>query len=308
MSDVSVFAGTGNPALAAAAVAELGLALSPCTVSRFPDGELSVELEVSVRGHDVFLVQPTAPPVNDNLMELLVLADAARRASAARITAVIPYFGYARSDKRSGRRGPVTASAVARMLEGAGVAHVVTVEVHTPQLEGFFHVPIDDLSAVGTLCAELRSRVSSDAVVVSPDLGGARRASEYSQRLGLPTAVCRKRRTSGTEVSVSEVIGAVAGRPCIIVDDMITTGGTVAECARALREAGARPEPLVAATHGVFAPGARERLAAAGARAVLVTDTIAQAPASGVEVVSVAPLLGAALRRLVSEASLSDLV
>lgn len=307
MNDVTLFAGTGNPALAAAAVEGLGLTLSPCTVERFPDGEVSVELDVSVRGHDVFLLQPTAPPVNDNLMELLVLADACRRAAAARITAVIPYFGYARSDKRAGRRAPVTASAVAHMLEGVGIDHVLTVDVHTPQLEGFFHVPIDDLSAVGTLCQALHHRVPGESVVVSPDLGGARRAAEYSQRLGMPTAVCRKQRASGTEVSVVEVIGDVVGRPCLIVDDMITTGGTVAACARALRAALARPELVVAATHGVFSRGARERLAAAGARTVFVTDTIAQEPASGLEVVSVAPLIGAALRRLMTEASLSDL-
>ena len=308
MDTFAIVAGTGSSALAAAAAAELGVSLCPCAVDRFPDGEVAVELGASVRGRTVFLVQATAPPVNDHLVELLVMADACRRASAARITAVVPYFGYARSDKRDGKRRPITASAVSVLMESIGIDHVVTVDVHTPQLEGFFRIPIDNLSAVPTLCAALHHHVPGNAVVVSPDLGGLRRATEYSQRLGMPAAVCRKQRTSGTEVSVTQVIGDVSGRPCVIVDDMITTGGTVAECVRALRDAGARPPFTVAATHGVFTPGSRERLAEAGVRDIVVTDTIAQPHlGEGLRVVSIAGLLAHALRRLGSDASLSTL-
>ena len=226
---VALFAGTANRPLASAVAGELGIALGDCVIERFPDGEVAVELEESVRGRDVFVVQPTAPPVNDHLGELLVFADACRRADAKRVTAIVPYFGYARSDKREGRRVPVTARAVADLMEAVGIDHVVTLDAHTPQLEGFFHVPIDNLSAVGLLCAALGSRLSADAVIVSPDLGGVKRATEYGERLGRPVAICVKWRTSGTEVAVSQVIGDVRGKPCVVVDDMITTGGTIAE-------------------------------------------------------------------------------
>lgn len=307
MDGCMLLAGTGNTALASATAACLGVALGACVAERYPDGEISVELGESVRGYEVFLLQPTAPPVNDHLIQLVVLADACRRAAARRITAVIPYFGYARSDKREGRRRPVTASVVAHMLQEAGIDHVVAVDVHSPQLEGFFHIPIENLSAVSLLCAALRDAVPAGAVVVAPDLGAARRATEYSQRLGLPTAVCRKHRLSGADVAITQVIGDVRDRPCLIVDDMITTGGTVTECARALGEAGARPAPIVAATHGVFAPGAHARLSAAGVGTVFVTDTVAQSATPGTSIVSVASLLTAALRRLMAGESLAAL-
>lgn len=305
MDTYTILAGSGNTPLALAIGEELGIALAPCAIARYPDGEIAVEIETSVRGHDVYVIQPTSPPVNDNLVELLALVDACRRASAARITAVMPYVGYARSDKREGKRRPVMGSTVAMLMEAVGIAHVLTLDVHAPQLEGFFHVPIDNLTAVGPLCGALHHRLPDDAVVVAPDLGGARLASEYGQRLGLPTAICRKRRITGSDVDVGQVIGDVAGRRCLIVDDMITTGGTMAACARALARAGAQPEPLAAATHGVFAPGAMERLAAAGVHDVVVTDSIAPAPSWGsARVVGVAPLLAAALRRLITDASL----
>lgn len=306
----TILSGSANPALAAAVAAELGIPLGACSLGRFPDGELAVELEESVRGHEVFIVQPTAPPVNDHFMELLLIADACRRAAAGRIVAVVPYFGYARSDRRQGRRTPITASAAAELMTALGIDHVLALDVHTPQVEGFFHVPVENLSAVPVLCAELAQRVASDTVVVSPDLGAVRLATEYGQRLGLLTAVCHKQRVSTSAVKVTQLIGDVRDRPCLIVDDMITTGGTIVECARALVAAGARAPLTAAATHGVLVQGARDELASAGVCELLVTDTIAPGHPGGLptQVVSVAPLLARAIEHVRSGARLRELV
>jgi ribose-phosphate pyrophosphokinase len=304
-----LIAGTANPALSRDVALALGRPLGACRIERFPDGEVAVEIEESVRGRGVFLIQPTSAPVNDHLVELLVLADACRRADAARVTAIVPYFGYARSDKRAGRRVPVTARAVADLMQSAGIGHVVTVDAHAPQIEGFFHIPIDDLSAYPVLCQALRPFIRPDSVIVSPDLGGARRAALYSERLSLPTAICVKRRTSGASVSITQVIGDVRDRPCIIVDDMITTGGTVAEAAKALVTLGARGDFVVAASHGVLMPGARERMRAAGVTRVLVTDSIPQDEGGEPPLtrITVAPLLADVIRRLSAGESLRDL-
>jgi ribose-phosphate pyrophosphokinase len=298
--------GTANRPLAESVARELRAPLCKCTVERFPDGEVSVLIEESVRGRDVFLLQPTSPPVNDHLVELLVLADACRRAAAARISAIVPYFGYARSDRRQGRRAPITASLAATVAETAGIDHVVVLDAHSPQLEGFFRVPIDNLSAVPAICDALAERVDGDAVVVSPDLGAVRLAAEYGRRLGLPTAVCHKQRTSAREASVSRIVGEARGRRCIIVDDMITTGGTIAAAIAALTEAGARGDMTVAATHAVLTAGARERLAAAGVRELFVSDSIVQ-PMDGepkLRVVSVAATIADVVRRVTADASL----
>lgn len=278
-------------------------------MERFPDGEISVHIDESVRGHEVFIVQSTSPPVNDHLVELLIFADACRRAAADRVTAVVPYFGYARSDKRQGLRRPITASAVADWMRSAGIGHLITVDVHTPQLEGFFRIPVDDLTAVPLLCESLRQDIPADAVVVTPDLGGVHRATEYAERLGLSVAVCHKHRVSGTEVKVTDITGDVRDRTCLIVDDMISTGGTIAEGIRALLAAGARADFTVAATHGVFVEGAYARLAEAGVRTVFVTDTIAIADRAWppLRVVSAAPLIAAALRRVIANGSLAEL-
>ena len=309
MESFAVFAGTANEPLAHAVARELGVELGASTVERFPDGEVTVRLEESVRARDVFVVQPTSRPVNDNLVELLAFADACRRAAAARVTAVVPYFGYARADKRKGRRDPVTARMVADLMQTAGITHVVTLDVHTPQIEGFFRVPVDNLTAIPTLCDALRGRLSDGTVVVSPDLGAVARATAFGERLKLPTAVIHKRRKSGAEVEAVQVIGDVRGRPCLIVDDMISTGGTIVEAMRSLGEAGASGDFTVAASHGVFVEDARERLAAAGARAVVVSDSLPVRPADGspVHVVTIAPLLATALRHLVRGESLRDL-
>ena len=297
------FAGPANPVLASAVASELGVACAPSEFSRFPDGEVSVEIGMSVAGRSVVLLQPTSPPVNDHLMELLSFTDACRRASAASITVVAPYFGYARSDRRLGRRVPVSASMVAELMRAVGVHHLITLDVHSPQIEGFFRIPVDDCSAVPVLSDALARHVTDHSVVVAPDLGAARLAGAYAQRLNLPVAVVHKLRRSATSVTSTGITGDVRGRSCIIVDDMITTGGTVEGAARALREAGANGNVVLAATHGVLTDTAWERLARVGVEELVVTDSV-QVPQSDVlttRVVSVAALLAAQLGRLTDE-------
>lgn len=305
-----LFTGNANPSLAAAIAAELHISLAACTVERFPDGEVSVRLDTSVRGHEVFLLQPTAPPVNEHLMELLLLADACRRAAARRMTAIVPYFGYARADRRLGRREPVTASMVALLLQQVGIAQLLTIDLHTAQIEGFFHIPVDSLTAVPILADAARSLLPERFVVVSPDTGRVRMATEYAHRLGAPVVVLHKQRESGTETEVTHIVGEVRDRACLIVDDMISTGGTLTRSIEALLQAGARPEIVVAATHGVFVAGARERLSHPSLRAILVTDSIAVSVRDWpqLRVISVAPLLAAAIQQLTVNGSLSDLV
>jgi ribose-phosphate pyrophosphokinase len=305
---IRLVVGSASRALAARVESALEVPSSNATVERFPDGEVMVEVDGPVRGDDVILLAATAPPVNDNLIELVALADLCRRAGAARVVALIPYFGYARSDRRDGRCTPIMASVVAELLETVGIGHVITVDAHTPALEGFFRIPVDNLSAVGTLAAAVeRTPVAGrgPGVVVAPDLGAVRLATRYATSLRLPMAVCHKRRVGASAVSVSDVTGEVAGRRCIIVDDMISTGGTIVESVRAVRAAGAEPSPLVLATHGVLVPGALARLAEAGVRQLFVTDSItprtSDADGLAPTVVSIAPMLGATLRRLIGD-------
>jgi ribose-phosphate pyrophosphokinase len=309
MERLVVLSGTANAALAASVASELAVPLASCRVERFPDGEVSAELADSVRHRDVFVVQPTSPPVNDNLMELVALADACRRAAAQRVTAVVPYFGYARADRRKSRRVPIMGRAVADLLEASGVRHLVTLDLHSPQVEGFFHIPVESLTAIPSLAGELRGRVGPDTVIVSPDFGAVERASAFAERLGCSVAVLPKRRLSGSEVEVRKLIGEVEGRPCVILDDMISTGGTILKAIEAVREAGAAPDIRVAATHGVFAEGAVERMIEAGIDEVLVTDSVAPAlhEPPGVRRISIAPLLATALQRLAEGNSLRDL-
>jgi ribose-phosphate pyrophosphokinase len=305
----TIFGGTANPALAAAIAAELGTPLGACAIERFPDGELSVRLDEPVRGREVFLVQSTAPPVNDHLVELLAFADACRRASATHLTAIIPYFGYARSDKRQARREPITASMVAELLQAVGVKHVVTLDLHAPQIEGFFRIPVDSLTALPVLSQALRQRCPPDVLIVSPDVGRVQMATAYAARLGAEVVVLHKRRASGTATEITHLVGDVRDRSCVIVDDMISTGGTIVESVAALRRAGARPEIKVVATHGLFVDGARERLDEAGVQEIIVTDTVPRPvqPWPQLHVISSAPLLAAALRRFLADGSLSDL-
>jgi ribose-phosphate pyrophosphokinase len=304
-----LFSGTANPDLTAAVARILDHRVSPSTVERFPDGELSVRLDEPVRGRPVFIVQSTSPPATEHVFELLAFVDACRRAAAGRVTAVVPYFGYARADKRHARREPITASMIASLLQSVGLDHLVTLDLHSPQIEGFFHLPVDHLTAVPTLCDELKHRLPDGAVVISPDEGRVKTAVEYARLLGRRTAVLHKHRESGTETRVVQVVGEVRGRPCLIIDDMISTGGTIARAIEALLEAGARPEITVAATHGVLVDNAHATLSHPALRELVVTDTIAprQFNWPQLKVVSVAPLLAAALQRLAARESISDL-
>jgi ribose-phosphate pyrophosphokinase len=297
---------------------DLGRRFAAATIERFPDGEVSVRLDEPVRGEEVFLLAATAPPVNDQLVELLALADACRRADAARIVAVVPYFGYARSDRRDGRRTPIMASLVAELAERAGIDHVVAVDVHTPAVEGFFHIPVDNLTAIPPLAdalspvlAERLATTAGKAVIVAPDMGAVRLANRYATKLDLPVAVCHKRRLGGAEVSVSRITGDVVGRQCVIIDDMISTGGTIVESVRALNDAGAAPGHIVAATHAVLVPGALQKMDDAGVRELFLTDSIEPRGDSTARlvptIVSVAPLIATAIRRLLDGGSLREL-
>lgn len=301
MPDFLICSGTANPELAGAIARHLGLSVAAAEVSRFPDGEITVQLLEPVRGKDVFVIQPTGPPVNDHLVELLAFADACRRAAAAHINAVIPYFGYARADKRHGRREPITASMVARLLQAVGIGHVITVDLHAAQIEGFFHVPVDSLSAVPVLCDALRPTLPPDTVVISPDTGRLRMATEYAQRLDTTVVVLHKARESGTSTHVLRVIGDVRDRSCLIVDDMISTGGTLAQGMSALIAAGARTPMYVAATHALLLPGSKEKLTTRSVARTYVTDTVksVEPPWPELEIVSIAPLLAEAVQRVV---------
>ncbi len=298
MNQVILFGGTANPRLAACVAKHLQVRLGECETERFPDGELVVRLLESVRRKEVVVIQPTCPPVNDNLMELLAFADACRRSSAARVTAVLPYFGYARADRRNQQREPILGSTVATLMQAVGIDHVITLEPHTPQLEGFFRIPVDSLSGVCAITEALRGRLPGDVVVVSPDAGRVPLATDYARLLGAPLAVLHKRRESGSETEVTHLVGEVDGRACLLVDDMISTGGTLMRSMEALAARGAR-EFTVAATHGLFTNGALEKLAACHVREVWVTDSVPQAEVAipPVRVVSVASVLAEAIRR-----------
>lgn len=308
MGAYTILSGTANPGLAAAIARALGARLGACDVARFPDGEVAVKLTEPVCRKDVFIVQPTAPPVDEHLVELLAMVDACRRAAAARITAVIPYFGYARMDKRHRSHEPITASMVATVLQAVGVDHIITVDLHAPQIEGFFHIPVDSLSAVPSMAAALRAELSPSTVVVSPDAGRVRMATEYAHALGLPVVVLHKQRESGTETRVTHLVGEVRDRPCLIIDDMIVTGGTLVEGVATLRAAGARPDIVIAATHGLLLEGIRDRLDQPEIRALFVSDSvmIPSAHWPQLHVVSLAPVLASAIRRLLMDGAIEE--
>ncbi|MDO8540716.1 MAG: ribose-phosphate diphosphokinase [Opitutaceae bacterium] len=309
MQDFLLFSGTANPDLAAAIAHNLDHRVSPSRLERFPDGEITVYLDEPVRGRSVFIVQSIASPVTDNLFQLLLFVDACRRAAAGRVTAVVPYLGYARADKRHGRREPITASMVATLLQAVGLDHLVTLDLHAAQIEGFYHLPVDNLTAVPTFCDQLKPRLSPGTVVVSPDEGRFKTASEFARRLGTTVAVLQKQRETGSETKVVKVIGEVRDRPCLIIDDMISTGGTIATAIAALLQAGARREIIVAATHGVLVQGVREQLSHPALHEIIVTDTIAQHHPDWpqLRVISIAPLLAIAIQRLATSESISDL-
>lgn len=307
---LALFSGAANVGLAGAIAEQLGVPLGRCDVQCFPDGELHVEIRESVRGHDVYVVQPTAPPVERHLLELLFVADACERAGAARVTAVVPYFGYARQDRRVSGREAVGARLMADLFGTRGFARVVALDLHSPALEGFFSVPLEHLTAVPVLVESLRPDRAADWVIVAPDGGAAKLAERYAKALHLPMAVVFKTRVSGSEVSVRGLTGQVRDRAPVIVDDMISTGGTVAAAMAALIAAGCEPEVTVVATHGLFVGPAMGRLAALRLRRLIVTDSVAVPEPQPIplHVASVGPLLAEAVSRLHHDRSLGDLL
>lgn len=308
--DPVIFVGSANLTLAAAVAERMGLTLGTRALTRFPDSELHIEVQETVRGRDVYLIQPTSPPVHEHLFDLLMLVDACRRAGAARLTAVIPYFGYARQDRRANGRDPVGARLVADLLSTSGVGRVVALDLHSAALEGFFPFPLEHLSAIPILAKAAASAVPAESVVVAPDLGAVKLAERYARMLHMPIAVVNKTRLSGEEVEAKGIVGDVQARPILIVDDMITTGGTIAAAVNVVKAAGATSEVTVAATHGLFVGPAQQRLRVLGVKSFIVTDSVALAAdlRLPVKVVSVAPLLAEAIRRLNGDQSLGDLI
>jgi ribose-phosphate pyrophosphokinase len=305
-----LFSGSANGPLAQAIAGRLGTHLAACLLERFPDGELHVEIRESVRGQRVYVVQPTCTPVEAHLFELLLIADACRRAGAARLTAVIPYFGYARQDRRATGRDPIAARVVANVLAAGGFDGIVVVDLHSRAAEGLFSVPAEHLSAVALLGDAVRPSAQEHAVVVAPDLGAVKLAERYGRILNLPVATIHKTRTSGLDVKVQQLVGDVRGRVPIIVDDMLSTGGTVAAAVRAVLAAGAAPDISVVVTHAVFAPQAQDVLVALPIARILTTDSVPRPGEMGlpVQVVTLSPLLADAIRRLDRDESLGDLV
>jgi ribose-phosphate pyrophosphokinase len=302
-----LFSGSSNPKLARKIADYLGVQLGEADLGRFPDGEIRCKLRADVRGADVFIIQSTCTPVNDHLMEILIMADALRRASALRISAVIPYFGYSRQDRKDDGRVPITAKLVANLLEAAGIHRVVTLDLHAAQIQGFFDVPVDHLYASRVFTKYARKLELPELVVASPDVGGMKMAWGYTKRLDAFLAVIEKRRVSGEEVEVGFVIGDVKDKNVILVDDIISTGGSISKAASLLKEKGAR-KVFVMATHAVFCGRAVEKLRDAPITEIIVTDTIpVTAPIDRLRVLSVAELLGEALHRIHTNKSVSTL-
>ncbi len=305
--DPAIVCGSAHPALGERIAAAIGVAPCERTVERFPDGEMRIALREPVRGRDVYVVQPTCAPVGENLLELAMLGDAAVRAGASTVVAVVPYFGYARADRRQGEGQPLAGRLAADLIGAAGFARMIAVDLHAPAIEGFFRMPVEHLDPLPALIAALRPILPPHAVVVSPDLGGAKRADAIGRSLGLPVAIVHKQRHSGTAVSALRITGEVSGLAPVLVDDMLSTGGTIAAAIGALRDHGALEEVTVAATHGLFAAGAHARLSPSVARFV-VTDTVPPPVAPNVIVAGIAELLAEAIRRLHEQRSLSGLL
>ncbi len=312
MRELKIFSGRANNELAKKICAFLNLSLGRIQLGDFPDGEIACKIDEDVRGRDVYLIQPTCPPVNTNLMELLIMIDSCKRASAARVTAVMPYFGYARQDRKDEGRVPITAKLVANMIARAGADRALTMDLHAAQIQGFFDVPVDHLYAAPVLNHYFKEMglAEDDIVVVSPDDGSIKRAVGHSKRLGGSLAIVDKRRSSATKTQQENIIGGpVHGKVALMFDDMISTAGSICGAARMVHERGAR-DIYVAATHGVLCGPAIERIQEAPITKVVLTDTIPIPPAARIpkiEILSVAPLLGEAIKRIHQDESVSEL-
>jgi len=309
--ELKVFSGSANRELAERICKYIGVPLGQATISAFPDTETYVRIEENIRGNDVFIIQPTCPPTNQHLMELLIIIDALRRASARRITAVIPYFGYARQDRKVGPRTPISAKLVANLITGAGANRVLTVDLHAGQIQGFFDIPTDNLYAQPVIVKDIQDYLGGrHLMVVSPDVGGVVRARALAKRLGADLAIADKRRERAGESEVMNIIGDVRGRVCLLVDDIVDSGGTICNAAEALLNKGAKAV-YAYATHGVLSGGAVARIAGSKLKSMVVTDSIAATEemrkSERIRRISIAPLIGEAMRRISSEESVSSL-
>ena len=306
---LKIFTGNANPALAKEICDYLGLPLGEAFVGRFNNGEVQIMIDESVRGKDVFIIQPTSYPVNDNLMELMVMADALKRASARHITAVVPYYGYARQDRKTRGREPITAKLVANLMQTSGITRLVTIDLHAGQIQGFFDVPVDHLYGASILAKYINEKNLEDVIVVSPDLGGVTRARDLADRIGAPIAIIEKKRPEPGVAKVMNLIGDVKGKNCIIVDDIVDTAGSLVEGAKALEEFGAK-SVMAAVTHAVLTDPASERIANSNIKELIVTNTMSlpeNCKLDNVTQLSVAPLLGEAIMRIFHEVSVSNL-
>lgn len=309
--DFLIFSGNSNKSLAEGIVARLGMRLGAATISKFSDGEIMVKINESVRGRDVFLVQPTNAPSDTNLMELMVMADALKRASANTITAIIPYFGYSRQDRASEPRVPITAKLVSNLITVSGVDRVVTMDLHAGQIQGFFDIPVDNLYALPVFYKYMQDNnlCNDDTVIVSPDAGGVARARTYAKKFGMPLAIIDKRRSSPNVAKVMHVIGEVADKKCILIDDMIDTAGTLTEAAAALMENGAVSVKAMA-THGILSGPAIDRISNSVIEKVIITDTIDNTRLKDfakLEILSVSGILATSIERIHNKESISSL-
>jgi ribose-phosphate pyrophosphokinase len=308
---MKLVAGNSNRALAEAIGEYLELPLTACLVRRFADMEIFVEIQENVRGQDVFVIQSTSFPANDHLMELLIITDALRRSSAKRITAVMPYFGYARQDRRAAGRTPISAKLVANLITRAGADRVLTVDLHAGQIQGFFDIPVDNLFSAPVIVRDIKERMDlGNVTVVSPDVGGVVRARNLARRIGAPLAIVDKRRERAGESEVMNIIGSVKGTSCILVDDIVDSGGTLCNAADALIAEGAK-DVSAYITHGVLSGGAVDRVAKSQLRELVISDSIAsteaQRRATNIRTLSIAPLIGEAVARTSKEESVSSL-
>lgn len=307
--EIKIFTGNANERFAKSICKELNIELGDSQVGRFSDGEISVHISDSVRGADVFVIQPTCPPINENLMELLILIDALKRASAGRINAVIPYYGYARQDRKTKAREPITAKLVADILTTAGADRVVSMDLHAGQIQGYFDIPVDHLTGVPILAEYFRNLVDKETVVVSPDIGGVRRARNFASLLDLPIAIIEKRRPKANVSEVMNIIGDIKDKNVILVDDIVDTAGSLTKAAKVLKDFGAK-KVYACCTHPVLSGPAIDRLKDSVIEKLVVTDTIPlteDKQIDKIEVVSVAPLFAEAIKRIYSNESISKL-
>ena len=305
---MKIFSGTANEPLARAICQSIGLELGKCTVKPFPDGETFVKIDENVRGEEVFIVQPTSPPTNHHLMELFIMMDALRRASAKRITAVMPFYGYARQDRKDQPRVPITAKLIANLLVAAGANRILTMDLHAQQIQGFFDIPVDHLYAAPVMYDYLKKKQLQNLVVVSPDTGGLKMAHAYSQVLEAGLAIVAKRRKSATDVESMDVIGEIKGKKILIVDDLTETAGTLTEAACLLKKKGAK-QILACVSHAILAETGIQRLRKSAIDELITTDTVQRPPIDGVKIttLSVAGLLGEAIKRIHNNSSVNSL-